>query len=253
MNNPLISIITACFNSEKTIRDTIESVLNQTNTNIEYILVDGNSTDKTLDIIASYEVAFREKKIKYKWISEKDNGIYDAINKGIFLARGKFIGIIGSDDWYEQNAIEVITQKYKETSADYIHGNIKVYSPSKVFLKERKAGTEKEMIKRMSFFHPSSFIKKNIIDDLKGYSLAYRICSDYDMILKIINKNYSICHINKVITNFSYGGISTSQAHEALKESHIIRVKNGYNAFSSKWFYYKALLFFKLKTLLSKD
>ena len=251
IQNPLISVITVCLNSDKTIRDTIESVLNQTYNNIEYILIDGNSTDNTLAIITSYKVEFKKRGINYKWISEPDGGIYEAMNKGVALAIGEFIGIIGADDWYEPRGIEIIVAHYKKTSADYIHGNIRVYSPTNVFLKERKAGTKTEMIKRMSFFHPSSFIKRKIYKDLDGYYLKYKICSDYDFILRIINNDYSISYVDQTLANHSYGGISTTEIKKALNESHIIRVSNGYNSFLSKWYYYRALFIHNLKELFS--
>ncbi len=102
---PKISIITPCLNSEKTIRDTMESVLHQTYKNIEYIIVDGGSEDRTLEIIHEYEHLFNG---RLKYISEKDNGIYDAMNKGIRQSKGKLIGIIGSDDYYETDAVEKV-------------------------------------------------------------------------------------------------------------------------------------------------
>ena len=97
-----ISIITVSFNSSETIRDTIESVLNQTYTDIEYIIVDGNSTDNTVEIIKEYEPIFGS---RMKWISEKDNGLYDGMNKGIKMASGDVVGIINSDDFYHRNDI----------------------------------------------------------------------------------------------------------------------------------------------------
>ena len=97
-----VSIITVCYNSEKTIERTIKSVLNQTYQDYEYIIVDGASTDKTLDIIKRYEPEFEG---KMRWISEQDNGIYYAMNKGIGMAKGKLIGMINSDDYYEINAL----------------------------------------------------------------------------------------------------------------------------------------------------
>jgi len=251
MNNPLISIITVCFNSEKSIRSTIESILNQTYTNIEYVIVDGNSSDKTVEIITSYKTAFMNKGISYKWVSEPDMGIYDAMNKGTSMAAGEYINVIGSDDWFELNTMEIIANSASEISADYFHGDIKVYSSSKKFLKVRKAGSRKDMIKEMSFFHPSSFIKKAVIDDMRGYSMHYTICSDYDLILRILNKNYVVHHVDKILANVSYGGVSTSEVQKALSESHIIRVKNGYNPFLSKLFYYRAFLVQKLKKLFS--
>jgi len=251
MKNPLISISTVCLNSEKTIQHTIESVLNQTYTNLEYIIVDGNSSDNTVSIINSYKDAFHDKGIGFKSISEPDRGIYDAMNKAISLSTGELVGVIGSDDWYELNALEIVADRYKQTGADYIHGDIKVYNSKRTFLKLRKAGTEKQMIKEMSFFHPASFIKRKILEDLNGYSLDYRICADYDLILRIINKDYSVNYLKKIIANVCYGGISTAQVNEALSESHLIRKKNGYNPNLSRFYYYRALLVYRLKTFLS--
>jgi len=249
MSDSLVSIITVCFNSASTIKDTIESVLNQTYQNIEYILIDGNSTDKTVEIIKSYEQRFKEKKITYKWISEIDKGIYDAMNKGVSMASGDIIGIIGSDDWYELDGINHIINQYKIAPSDYLHGNITTYSSSKRLLKYIKAGSKKEMIKRMSFYHPASFIKKEVYKALGGYSLDYTICSDYDFILRILKNEYSITHVDKNIVNFSYGGVSTSRVKEALFESHIVRVNNGFNKFLSIWYYYRALFINKTKKI----
>ena len=100
-----VSIITACFNSEKTIKTTIESVLHQTYSNIEYIIIDGKSSDSTIEIVKEYMPLFRG---RLRYISEKDNGIYDAMNKGIRLSKGDVIGIINSDDFYELDAVENI-------------------------------------------------------------------------------------------------------------------------------------------------
>ena len=107
MGVPLVSIITVCFNSEKTIQKTIQSLLNQSVTGFEYILVDGKSKDSTIEIIKSFENKFKEKGISYKWISEKDTGIYNAFNKGINLSKGKWISFLGSDDIYLKTAIEM--------------------------------------------------------------------------------------------------------------------------------------------------
>ena len=101
----LFSIITVCYNSEKTIRRTIESVLNQTCQDYEYIIVDGKSTDKTLDIVKEYEARFAD---KLKYISEPDTGIYNAMNKGIALSDGSIIGIVNSDDWLQPDALEIV-------------------------------------------------------------------------------------------------------------------------------------------------
>ena len=110
MGNTFFTIITPCFNSEKTIEKTLQSVLNQTYQNFEYIIIDGGSTDDTLSIIESYKEKFAE---KLTVVSEKDNGIYDAMNKGIQLAKGELVGIVNSDDFYETDALENIVNEYQ--------------------------------------------------------------------------------------------------------------------------------------------
>ena len=107
----LVSIVTVCYNSEKTIRKTIESVLAQTYGQVEYIIVDGASTDNTVAVAREYEEQFRQKGYTYRIVSEKDRGIYDAMNKGLALASGELIGIINSDDWYEPDAVKTAAEK----------------------------------------------------------------------------------------------------------------------------------------------
>ena len=109
-NNPLISIITVTYNGEKYIEETFQSVFKQTNKNFEYIVIDGGSSDNTINIIKKYD-----SKIDY-WVSEKDLGIYDAFNKGMQLCKGEYIGFINSDDIYEKNTIEILTKYIKANS-----------------------------------------------------------------------------------------------------------------------------------------
>ena len=129
---PLVTIITIVKNGEKYIENAIKSVINQTYENIEYIIIDGRSTDRTLDIIATYNES-----IDY-WISEKDSGISDAFNKGINLANGELIGIVNSDDWLETNAVETIVNHLDEKHSIYC-GNLKLYDRNLHLIKTRKS------------------------------------------------------------------------------------------------------------------
>ncbi len=118
-HKPLMSIITVVFNGEKFLEQTIQSVINQTYKNIEYIIIDGGSTDGTLDIIKKYK-----DKIDY-WASEKDEGIYDAMNKGIKVAKGKYLAFINADDWYEDNALNHVFSAYSQNqNIDFFYGNL---------------------------------------------------------------------------------------------------------------------------------
>ena len=119
-----VSIITVCYNSSMTIRRTFDSVLNQTYADIEYIVVDGASTDGTIEIIKEYEPLFEGRMC---WISEKDNGIYDAMNKGISMAEGELIGIINSDDYYEPDAVECMVNAMTNDKYQILYGSMRTW------------------------------------------------------------------------------------------------------------------------------
>lgn len=157
----LVSIITVSYNSEKSIRRTIESVLNQTYSKIEYHIVDGLSTDNTIEIAREYDEKFAEKGIKYIISSERDNGIYDAMNKGILRSAGKIVGIINSDDWYEKNAVESAVNTYRETEFDYYYADINLIKENgKKIVKHSK---QKRIVTSRHWNHPGSFVKRQVI------------------------------------------------------------------------------------------
>ncbi len=202
----LVSIITVCYNSEKTIRDTIESVLGQTYTKIEYILIDGNSKDRTIEIIKSYESKFEEKGIAYKWISEPDKGIYDAMNKGIDVASGELIGIINSDDWYEINAIESILKNYDE-AIDVYHGYLRFIEDEREQMIRRTDSCQLE--KGIMIEHPTCFLNKRVYEKNGKYSLDYKSSSDLDYFLNFF-KELKFKKVDLIISNFRVDGISNT-------------------------------------------
>lgn len=242
-----ISIITVCFNSEKTILKTIESVLNQNFTNFEYIIIDGKSSDSTLKIITSFEQKFLERGIAYKFISEQDKGIYDAMNKGIKLSNGNLIGLLNSDDWYELGTLQIVNNEFLKSNLDFVHGNMRLYSKEKKVIKELKPKGKEVVNRKMPFFHPTSFARKKVYEELGLYSLNYKICSDYDFMIRVIKNNFKIVYVDKVLTNFTEGGISTTNVKGALLESHVIRVNNGYHKLISKFYYYVETIICKIK------
>lgn len=211
----LVSIVTVSFNSETTIRDTIESVLNQNYDRIEYIIVDGCSTDNTVSIAHEYDDRFEEKGYIYRIISEKDNGIYDAMNKGIKLAQGGIIGIINSDDWYEQDAILNAVNTYKQTSYNMFYGDIRII---------KKDGTSFVKHSKMDKFptsrhwnHPTTFITKMTYDEL-GLYRNEGIHDDFDLILRIRKAGKKIVVRNVVMANFRLGGTSNDKSWTKCKE-----------------------------------
>ena len=156
-DQPLVSIITVCLNNGENLENTIKSVINQTYSNIEYIIIDGGSTDNTIDIIKKYE-----SKIEH-WLSEKDKGIYDAMNKGVSLAKGKWIIFMNAgDEFYSRNTIEQIFNK-KYIGFDFIYGDCEIIY-SKDFSRIQKAGELKDLWKGMVFSHQSLFTNRDVFN-----------------------------------------------------------------------------------------
>jgi len=213
-NKPLFSIITVSFNSAKTIERTILSVVNQTyKDKIEYIIIDGGSIDGTLDIIKKYS-----DKISY-FVSEKDNGISDAFNKGIRASHGQIIGIINSDDWYESDALEIIAKLDKENNADFYVGALKYWSGNINMITYPDFNYSKKIHYRMPHInHPASLFKKETYNDIGLYDTKYKYVMDYDFFLRISQKNKKGCFTNKIISNMSSGGVSNLYEEKAYKE-----------------------------------
>lgn len=197
---PLLSIITICLNSGKYLEETIKSVINQTYDNIEYIIIDGGSTDNTLDIIQKYE-----NKIDY-WVSENDDGIYDAMNKGIDLATGKWLNFMNAGDrFYENNTIERIFLR-KNYDVDFIYGDCEiVYNPK--FSRIQKAGEIKDLWKGMIFSHQSLFVRNYIVKKYK-FNGNNRIGADFEFLFTCYINNYKFCNGHIPIATVLAGGLS---------------------------------------------
>ncbi len=200
---PVVSIITVVLNGEKHLEQTFNSVLKQSYPNIEYIVIDGGSTDNTMHIIEQYD-----SKIDY-WISEKDGGIYFAMNKGISLASGKLIGIVNADDFFEENTVQLVVDSYLKTDADVFHGDMLLITANKPV---RMKHDYQKMNEYPAIFHPTCFVKKTVYEKIGGFDTSYKISADYDFLLRCIRKNYSFHYIPEVLSNFRPGGMSASCA-----------------------------------------
>lgn len=174
----LVSIITVCYNSEKTIAQTIESVLQQTYPNIEYIIIDGKSTDRTMEIVEKYRQQFDH---RLKVISEPDQGIYDAMNKGIRMAEGDLIGIINSDDFYEPEAVEEMLHLYKKDMCAVLYGAVRNLVDEK---EESISIFSHEFLEERTISHPACFITKSAYEKFGMYDTKYCSVADYDLMLR---------------------------------------------------------------------
>ena len=216
---PKISVVTVSFNSEKTIAETIESVLGQTYENYDYIIVDGKSSDSTVEIAESYRSKFEDKKVSYKIVSEKDNGIYDAMNKGIALTDGDIVGIINSDDYYNSDALEKVAKFYSETKFDVMYGDLRIFGDGKEYIK--KASLDKKFTTR-HWNHPTTFVTRKVYDNVRF--ACESIYDDLDFMLTVREKNYTIKVLNEVLANFRLGGVSNNKCWKKCRER--IRLRN---------------------------
>ena len=224
---PVFTIITVVLNGDKHLRETIESVKNQKFNDFEYILIDGGSTDKTIKIIKQYKNF-----INY-WVSEKDNGLYDAFNKGMRLARGDYIGIINSDDIYKPNALKIINKYIKKNPMiDFIFGSVKKHWGVLYGYRPHK-------IKYSWGFYSSHstgfFLKKEAADKVGFYNLKYKYHADYDYFYRMIVKNKMkgvATKKNEIVGIFRRGGFSSTIGFwKTFKEEIKIRYDNGQNIF----------------------
>ena len=203
-NKPLISIVTVVYNGEKYLEQTIKSVIEQTYDNIEYIIVDGNSNDKTLEIIKRYE-----DKIDY-WISEPDNGVYNAMNKGLSLVTGDYVSFLNADDWYMQNTLKIVVVKILQEKCGYIFGDMNLIDNKGEIVDIRKSDLSIYRV-RTPIGHQALFVQAKYLFQMP-FNIKHKIFADYDFMIKLIKNDISFCQIDKVIVNFRIGGISSSES-----------------------------------------
>lgn len=236
-NKPLISVITVSFNSVKTIEKTILSVLDQTYKNIEYIIIDGGSTDGTVDIIKKYQ-----DRIKY-WVSEKDSGIYDAMNKGSIIAKGEYLNFMNSDDYFFSDTTIEECIPFLDTQYDIVYGDVEVrYNKFKIIINKFPP----KYLWMGPVNHQSSFIKRETM--LKyGYNVSNKIVADFEFFLTVYYNSGKILKINKTIASYSSGGVSSINDYQVILDIYETVRKFRNNIFIK--IYYKILL---IKPLIKK-
>lgn len=226
MKKPKISIITVTFNSEKYLEKTINSVLSQDYSDFEYLIIDGGSSDGTVDIIKKYENS-----IDY-WVSESDKGMYDALNKGIKASLGKIIGQINSDDKYSPSVLSRVASVYEEEKFDLLYGDTVIINDSDDEIGYISASPWRNMYYgNPGFLHSACFFSKDIIVELGMYDLTYRIASDIDLLQRVHKNSSKIKIINKPYSEQRVGGMSHSGIgpYKGFWEYKKISVKNGLN------------------------
>lgn len=227
-----VSIITVCFNSEKTIQDTIESVLNQDYSDIEYIVVDGASNDRTLKILDEC----KEKITKI--ISEPDQGIYDAMNKGIRSASGDLIGVLNSDDLYsDTDVVSDIVKTCKDTGSDSIYADLSIVSREDINKTNRYYSSKNFTTSKIRWGwmlpHPTFFVKKKKYEELGLYKTDYRVAADFELITRfLVYGEITHTRLHRSIIKMREGGISSNgiwwRFHQNLEIVRACRENNIY-------------------------
>jgi glycosyltransferase involved in cell wall biosynthesis len=210
-----ISVITVSYNAKGTIEHCVESVINQDYHHIEYIIIDGNSSDGTASILEKY------KKNIQVLVSEPDKGIYDAMNKGIALASGDIIGILNADDFFADNhVLTVVSDAFKNNNPDIVYGDLDYIKPDGSILRKWRSGAYKKGLFNLGWMppHPTFYCRKEVFDRFGNYSLEYGTAADYELMLRFIHLNHlQVYYIPRVLVKMSTGGVSNSSINNRVK------------------------------------
>ncbi|MCX7986497.1 MAG: glycosyltransferase [Bacteroidales bacterium] len=221
-NLPRVSIITVVFNGEKFIERTIQSVINQTYPAIEYIIIDGGSTDSTVSLIKKYETH-----LAY-WVSEPDNGLYDAMNKGLARASGDYVMFLNAGDtFYDNHTLTMAFGNWNPT-VDILYGETLIVDPKNNIIGDRRLKAPQKLTWKsfrdgMLVCHQSIIIRRSIV---KPYNLKYKIAADFDWVLNALKAANNIVNCNIYICRFLDGGLNKQKIPLALKERFMIMSKN---------------------------
>ena len=254
LKEPLITVITVCYNSGRTIEATLKSVLAQTYQNYEYLIIDGASTDDTLKIVSSYEAAFGG---RLHVTSEKDSGIYNAMNKGIKQSRGIMIGILNSDDYYSPNTLELVARRYEQEQYPLlvINGDmIRVAEDGEEIC--RYHFTQKHVDGRQCFGHPSMFAAKAVYDKIGLYDESYKLAADGEWQYRAHEDpevRYVLC--NEVFNHMREGGASDNPKYRWKWFRERSRMKKEHHRGSMPviyWQEFKSVLRTDIKRMLPK-
>ncbi len=257
MNNILFSIITVSFNSAKTIEKTIQSLLGQSCKDFEYLIVDGNSSDHTVDIVKKYEPLFEG---RLKWISEPDTGIYNAMNKGIRMASGDIIGIVNSDDWLDDNTLQILSDYINLNNLDpktpfiltgymnfhYANGDVQILKTSR----ERMESYCK--VYRMGLNHPATFVTSKVYQTVGLFDENLKLYADSDFVNMCYKAEVPVFYIESILSNMSDNGASNNYSKQSLLDRKYILKKHAKSRFEYLGMYVKSCFVHYLRRYIPK-
>ena len=209
LDYPLVTIITVVYNNDRYLETTIASVLAQSYDNLEYIIVDGGSTDGTLDIIRQYE-----DRIDY-WISEPDGGLYEAMNKGVALAKGDIIGILNSDDLYFADTVTQIVAEYRQhTKPCIIYGSMRKFVDEETTISTNRGDLSDRAFDTASIVinHPTCFVPRSLYRDFGGFKPEYEVGADRELMMRFHSQGVEFINLERAIAQFRLGGTTSDQS-----------------------------------------
>ncbi len=218
-----ISIITATYNSGATLKSSMLSVLHQSFQNIEYVIIDGNSTDETLELVKQHQIQFPQ--IDFKIQSEPDSGIYDALNKGVQLATGEVIGFVHSDDILAENqTLSMLVNQFKKENLDGIYGDLQYVDRNNIASVSRywKSNLFNASLLKKGWMpaHPTLFLKKEVYQKHGLFNVNYKIAADYDFMLRILkDDDLKFGYLPQVITKMRVGGTSNRSIKNIIQKT----------------------------------
>lgn len=242
-NRPLVTIITIVYNGEKHLADCIDSVRRQNYSHLQYIIVDGGSTDGTLAVVAG------NRDVVTDVISEKDEGISDAFNKGILRAKGEIIGLINTDDWYEDGAIDKAVGAMGD--ADIVYGDLRYWKDGQPDYIAK--GNHLHLYREMTVNHPTVFIKRSCYQRFGLFDKQYRCAMDYDLLLRLSVNHCRFQYIPAVLANMRWGGISDNRWMMGVRETRSIKDKYlGHRKWQNSLYFFKQVAAIGLPRFLNR-
>jgi glycosyltransferase involved in cell wall biosynthesis len=242
---PLVSIITVTLNAEETLDRTIQSVINQTYKNLEYIIIDGGSKDRTADIIAEYN-----HRINY-WISEPDHGISDAFNKGISCAHGEIVGILNASDWYELDTVSEVARVFEQRpDVDVVCGWLQYWRDGRreyVF-----TSNPNQMMKEMTVNHPTVFVRRSVYEKFGTFRIDFRYAMDYELLLRLVLAGVEVVSLDRILAHMQYEGLTSDNWRKAFAEVKRAKVEHLHKPLAAEGFYWFQCVRFRARLALER-
>lgn len=245
-DQPLLTVITVVYNGIECLEQCMNSVLSQTYTPIEYIVVDGASTDGTVTLIEQYS-----EQLAY-WISEPDKGIYNAMNKGLALAQGEVIALLNADDFYYPEALTQVMDAYKASKADVLYGDVcHIQELSNVSLIKRGVPRLDRMKETMTLIHPAVFVTRETYEQVGNFNEQYRIAADYDFLLRAVVAERHFHYVEgSMLTGYRGGGLSAGNCASILEARAIQFSHLGGTEQNLRWKHLRCVFRSKIRQLI---